>query len=486
MINSIQLFEESGILNLLSIEKQFIKDFDFTALEQGIGNEVLKLGLNIITEVLERLDTEICNDPIRKAQGWEIVRKDTKSIVTYLGTVTFKKTLFLNKHTRERTYLLDKNIGFDKDLRMTENAEAHLLKEAVQSTYRQGGEAVSIADNVSKETVMDKLRVLDFNKVHKVPEKKREVPFIYIDADEDHVALQYLQKHNDLVVNEHNRKNNCALVKLIYVYEGIEPESPKSKRHRLINRHCFSGVYDGKDNARLWEEVYDYLDETYDLTKVEKVYLNSDGGSWIKGASQYLHGLSKVLDEFHLNKYLLKMVGGLMDSAAEVRKELINDIRYGKKEDFGHLTEQILSVTESESAQKRIAESANYILSNWMPARTRLNYRRQLPGCSAEGHVSHILSDRMSSRPLGWSRAGADKMAHLRAYYFNGGDMLELVRAQKLPKAAGSENELFFMDPRKIGENTRNDWGKYVDRANHEVSALGQKLAWFNAQIKWI
>ncbi len=48
----------------------------------------------------------------------------------------------------------------------------------------------------------------------------------------------------------------------------------------------------------------------------------------------------------------------------------------------------------------------------------------------------------MSSRPLGWSRTGADQMARLRVYYFNGGDMLELVRYQKesLPKAAGCES----------------------------------------------
>lgn len=62
-------------------------------------------------------------------------------------------------------------------------------------------------------------------------------------------------------------------------------------------------------------------------------------------------------------------------------------------------------------------------------------------GCSAEGHVSHVLADRMTSRPMGWSRTGADKMAHLRAYYYNQGDMRELVRMQKkeLPLAAGAE-----------------------------------------------
>ena len=65
--------------------------------------------------------------------------------------------------------------------------------------------------------------------------------------------------------------------------------------------------------------------------------------------------------------------------------------------------------------------------------------------CSAEGHVSHILADRMSSRPLGWSKTGADKMSRLRIYERNGGSMLELVRFQKkeLPLAAGCEEVIY-------------------------------------------
>ena len=35
-------------------------------------------------------------------------------------------------------------------------------------------------------------------------------------------------------------------------------------------------------------------------------------------------------------------------------------------------------------------------------------------GCSAEGHVSHIYADRMSSRPMGWSETGSDRMCRSR------------------------------------------------------------------------
>ena len=40
---------------------------------------------------------------------------------------------------------------------------------------------------------------------------------------------------------------------------------------------------------------------------------------------------------------------------------------------------------------------------------------------NTEGHVSHVLSSRLSSRPLGWSKAGLKAMAELRAYCCSGG-----------------------------------------------------------------
>ncbi|MQL53323.1 hypothetical protein GFC01_13865 [Desulfofundulus thermobenzoicus] len=39
---------------------------------------------------------------------------------------------------------------------------------------------------------------------------------------------------------------------------------------------------------------------------------------------------------------------------------------------------------------------------------------RRSKRCSAEGHVSHILLTRLSRRPDGWSKTGADQMARLR------------------------------------------------------------------------
>ena len=69
--------------------------------------------------------------------------------------------------------------------------------------------------------------------------------------------------------------------------------------------------------------------------------------------------------------------------------------------------------------------------------------------CSAEGHVSHVLSSRMSTLALGWSRLGASKMARLREWHYNKNSMLELVRSQKaeLPMVAGAVSKSDKIQP---------------------------------------
>ena len=132
---------------------------------------------------------------------------------------------------------------------------------------------------------------------------------MYIEADENHVSLQFHEKRGDLKTNENGYKDNTVLEKLVYVHEGVEKENPKGVRNRLINAHYFAGGYPGEENKELAEEIYEYLDRTYDLEKVKKIYLSADGGSWIKGLRDRIPGVTYVLDEFHMQQYLRKMTG---------------------------------------------------------------------------------------------------------------------------------------------------------------------------------
>ena len=327
---------------------------------------------------------------------------------------------------------------------------------------------------------------MEFPKNEEKTEGKKVVDYLYIDADEDHISLQFREKKGDLEENENHQKNNCLIVKLVYIYEGIENESPKSKRHCLVNPYYFCGVNNGEGNIRFWEEIYEYLSSHYDLDKVKKIYINSDGGSWIKSGMNRIAGITHVLDEFHLEKYLIKLTSHMKDSKTDAADELRATIRSKTKADFVELVEKLEGYLTEETGKKRMEEAKAYILSNWTAAKTRLKHKDGVKGSSTEGHVSHVLSSRMSSRPMGWSVLGATKMAQLRAYYLNGGDMLELVRYQekKLPQAVGAEYDVLSSTQIKASEKSRHgELGKYTESISHSLSLQNKKIVYFNAHI---
>lgn len=443
MIKSIQQFQTEGVKNLEKVFVEYSSDMTKIAeMVKGVKKSVIDLGLSMIEEELEMYD-EYLREHKHARSEWYIERRDKATLLTSLGSVTYHKTLFKNKFSGKYEYLLDRVMGIEKHARMTEDAEAEVLEEAVQTSYRRGGIAASITEEcVSKETVMNKLHALEFPKNEEKPEVKKVVDYLYIDADEDHVPLQFRTEKGDLTEGENHSKNNHAIAKLVYVYEGIEKESPKSKRHRLVNPYYFSRVCDGDANQKFWDEIFEYVDNHYELSQIKKIYLNADGGGWIKAGKSRIAGITYVLDEFHLEKYLTKLTSHMKDSMEDAKRELYEAIRCKKKEDFEEIVERLRECLDSETGNRRIEEGREYILSNWTAAKLRLKRKDGLKGCSAEGHVSHVLSSRMSSRPMGWSLKGMAKMAELRAYYYNGGNMLELVRYQKesLPQAVGCED----------------------------------------------
>ena len=477
MYKSILQFCEEGIIKFEDVSADFYEKPDNIAgFVAGVSSVFIKAGCEFIGEIFSELNQMIRESQARKDK-WEVVRTDTKKMLCSLGEFTYKKTLFKNKKTGERTYLLDHYLGIESFARLTEDAQAKMLEEAVQTSYRRAGESTSLTDNVSKGTVKNRLHELQFPKAE-YPEKRKKVEYLYIDADEDHVPLQFIESKGDLKTDRNGRTINNVQTKLVYVYEGIEPEAPGSKRYKLVNAHYFSGVYEGKDNENLWEEVYEYIENTYDLDSVKKIYLNADGGSWIKAGKIKIPGIVSVLDEYHINKYLTSMTTHLYDSAEDGRNLLRDVIRRGTKMEFVEAVERLKDYAEDINAVYRIETGAAYIMSNWTAAKIRLNRSTGVIGSSTEGHVSHVLASRMSSRPMGWSKCGADKMARLRAYHWNGGNMLDLVRYQSVVKCTNKAAKDEYVTVGQIikSEKEHHVHGKYYDHIQVSLPAQTRKI----------
>ena len=486
MSNSIHYFEENGIPNLKKITDELFEDpTKIAEFNYGVEGVFLNAASKYIGDVLTEIDKAFRRSE-KRLMEWYIVRTDTGTKTTHIGDTTYEKTLFKNKKTGERVYLVDVYLGFEPHDRLTEDALTEMLKEAVQTSYRKGGESASLFSDISKEAVKDHLHILEFptEKENRKPGRKRKVDTLFIEADEDHIHLQFKFRKGDMRAKKLKKEMGSAIVKLVYVHEGVERVAPKSKRHRIRNPHYFSGIYEGEQNKVLWDDVYEYIRNNYDIDSIKKIYLISDGGGWIKAGARRPHGVERVLDEFHLRKYVLKMtrhVDGIDKDGHPAMDAIIDTIKRDTKEDFLSFVDMLMMYAgENTSIQKRVTEGAEYILNNWTAAKLRLAQRDRVCGSSTEGHVSHVLSSRMSTLPLGWSKLGADKMAHLRAFYWNHGNMLDLVRYQKtikdMPMAAGAERDPISAAQMIASEHLDvPDWGRYYESMQVTLGASIRK-----------
>ena len=388
----------AGGVSYQSFETILKKELD------GLGCEMLKL-------VLEELDRELKADEERKLK-WEVVRKDdAKGLLTPFGLVTYNRTYYRHKESKEYAYLVDRKAGIKPNSRVSENLKAELVDSSAVMSYEHATVELSRYNRelkVSKQTVGNYIKAFEVAE-EPAPEKKKQVKVLYIEADEDHLKIR--------------GKKKKSMAKLVYIHEGIAGV----KRKRLINPKYFTTVKKKPD--QLWSEIAEYIELHYDLNSIEQIFLSADGASWIKVGLDYIYDATFILDKFHLNKSIKTATA----HAKKLKSEVYLGIRSLDQEKVLKVLKEAHRQAEGSARQKRIIDTAKYIRNNWEGIAAQLKHPEV--GCSAEGHVSHILSARMSSRPMAWSSSGAESMVQMRALRAGGGSVKEhyLARQEEAP-----------------------------------------------------
>lgn len=150
MFHSILYFEQFCIKNFEKLEDEFLKNpKNFAEYVFGITDLLCKFGTEMLRDTLETMDHMLCESTFRQ-KSWNIEAHDTKTLITSLGEVTFEKTLFLNKQTKQHVYLLDQVLGLEPKQRLTEEVAARMLEEAVQTSYRRGAQQTGLGTQVSR------------------------------------------------------------------------------------------------------------------------------------------------------------------------------------------------------------------------------------------------------------------------------------------------------------------------------------------------
>lgn len=430
MHNSIQQFMDQGIQNIEKIVKSFMSDekMDIGELVLELNKPLQELQRDIIRETIEEIDEVYRTSSYRKDRYVIERSNEENSFTSTCGVITYKRTYFKNKKTDEFIHLADKACGITKKMRKSDDVVAKGLEHVIDSSYRISGEnATATEDIISKQAVMKDVHTLEIPAILPEIKEKKQVKVLYINADEDHVSLQFNRKKGDLKINEYGWKSNTVEPKLACIFEGIEKESANSKRNKLVNKHYFSGVY--KKSEDIWIEVLEYIDAVYDEDYLESIYIMGDGASWIKSGVDVLGAKSCfVLDKFHLNQSIMRAVGHLGDSVSDARRAVYDGISMEDFEAVENVFRVAGSYAESDAKKEQIRKTKVYIRNHWEAIIRPNNDEAARMGCSAEGQVSHILSSRLSSRPLGWSRKGVSQMAKLRAYSANKGKIYDLLK----------------------------------------------------------
>lgn len=391
--------------------QQIVEDFTTKVLETFCSERVLKLEevekelkektddfiLKTMQNYVEALDDAIVADKAgRKKKAIVIERREEKrELYTLFGQLRFKRTYFYNKRDDEYIYIADKAVGLEGYDRVSNTVAVKLADHACDVSYGKSSKYVTDG-NVSRQTVMMKLRKMSELKVAE-PIEKKLVKVLYVNADEDHVTLQDGTK---------------TIVPLISIHEGIEL---RGKRGRCKNTRYISSH--GKANEDLWLEASKYIYDSYDDEYLERIYLHGDGAKWISEGINWLPKAKKVLDKYHLNKAVIGVTGRAFDK----QQALLAVLYKGDKKRYNKILKELKEAVCDEKQEKKLKEFKRYINNNWDAI--CIHSKEDCGGSCTEGHVSHILSSRLSSRPMGWSKDGLRIMAELRAFKNSGGHL---------------------------------------------------------------
>lgn len=142
---------------------------------------------------------------------------------------------------------------------------------------------------------------------------------------------------------------------------------------RFLKIQLIFSAVDRIENETLWKEVKEYIEKEYETEEIEKIYFQSDGGAWMKKGIELL-GAEFVLDEFHIQKYIRRIMR-VSGEDEEEKKKLQERLEKGNKKKIQEWVGNEKGKLGEKEA-KKLEESWKYIKSNWKGIQKRIKKRK--------------------------------------------------------------------------------------------------------------
>jgi len=397
-----------------------ITDLDATA--SALKKDSDKLSREILQTLIEKMNVSLREAKSeRKEMGLVIKEKDRpRSIFTELGEIRFTRDYYYNQKTEEYETPLDAMMSIEQRARVSGAVSAKLTTKATVESYERSTQDVT-GGQISRQTVRN--HILKAPELEKEPSgaEKRKVEILDVYADEDHVHLQKPGK-------EKGKKSK--VVPLVTVTEG----KVKIGAHRYATINPMHFVDEQMDTKSLWETVEGYIMKTYDMDCLKEIRLHGDGAKWINKGLENFPNVVRVLDGFHLQEHLRGLSRKFPKH--QVQSRINNALAEDNRDAVETILSGLIKCCNDRSDFEKVQEVQTYLFSNWEAVVNR--FKEGISGSCTEGLVSHVLSERFSRNPMGWSEKGVGKLSKIRVYCKNGGKL-----KAKHFKSSYSENESY-------------------------------------------
>ncbi|WP_159649778.1 UPF0236 family transposase-like protein [Erysipelothrix aquatica] len=383
----------------------------------------------------DRIDKKFYKNKKWRKQGYVCYGKRERTLLLKDGPITIYRNYYYNCKTRHGFYPVDDKYELSKSIRISAEVEAYIYDAYGNVKI----EYLAKTLGVSKQTVYNVLNRLGMKEIRRSIAQNFTVDRIFIQADEDHVKTQKSSKRN-------------SQIRMMVSYTDCVEEC--KGRNKLIDKNYILFMQ-GEDIDAKAEELLDFLSLKY--PNCNQFVVGGDGGSWIQQVfNTFPRNKTKfVYDLFHLTQSLMRIFGG--GKKGEIlRTKALNYIEHDMKNDFKVLVEDWIDNADKRYTKKSIKyrrSEFRKILNFWNESRNNWLIDGY-PGTSAEGHVSHFLSDLYSSRPKALSESRLPNYVRLQEYKLNGIDY-ETYREAPVRKPGESK---FVID------------GEIEDHYNYEIS----------------
>lgn len=376
--------------------------FDIDALACVIEKDCKAAARQVVEAVAREINLQIREDKEgRKLAGLVLKEKErARSLYTKLGVLSLPRDYYQDKKEGKYVALLDKVVGIESYVRVGHVISADMVNLAADVSYAKSA-AISTGGQISRQSVRNRILKLRLPE-EAIPEEKKEIKELHIYADEDHVHMQKPGKQ---------RGKKSQIVPLVTVTEGTLAVS--ERRNKTIGTMRF--VDEEMDTKRLWKKVEGYIGGAYESETLEKIYVHGDGGRWIKNSLGAWKQTVHVMDGYHFEKRLKDISKRFPKKNVRVR--LKTAINRNDKTQADDVLQHIMAEAD-EKGKEKVLEFGTYLMCNWEEI-----YRREtldIPGSCTEGQVSHVLSERFSRNPMGWSKEGLGKLSCIRVSAING------------------------------------------------------------------